>query len=313
MNAAMKIGFGLVAATAAVLVVGLVVREDGQMPEPGGKKVSAQRALAAGYTTVRHDGGPVVDGLQLHFEVQSDLDVDGNVHDCSLSIVNVSNEPITFVSDDFPSDKERVDYAETVGSHLGFAIYPEDPPLSYQSCAPSHWAKVRPYTLAPGDDLTVRSVITGRDLTWEGGSRERYTFAADGFYLVRAVLDIKMENGRSTRLWSNEQPYIIGGTYRRPKLPAIRLFDCDEAAGTVSLDAGSDLGVEVGDRYVVYRMLGEGWVLEVTKTRDQTSVARVSRLDRGLRASGTNGSTQESIQHPVRGEMARLMMNLEGR
>lgn len=231
--------------------------------------------------------GPEKDGLRLRLVVENNPKTIDR-HTINLEIINVSDKPITLVGIDEVGKKDS-QYADYLQSVTKFDVYPRVLPQYFQINVSSDPA--RPTAIIePGKSLIAKWELKGRRLTayevcWG------IEFPTVGRFDVRADLLLeRTEPGKplppvhaleyiersQVHLWSNAQPFIVGGSTKAPKCCAAAVTKADAEKGTIYLDGCGTLnGIKAGDHFRIDMPMRARYDLEIVACAEFGAYAKM--------------------------------------
>jgi hypothetical protein len=253
--------------------------------------------------------GPENSGLRLRLVVANPPPGGPAEHDMRLEVLNVGKEPVTLVTEWRLGAVGAGDYAQYLEEATTFTAVPEV--LVRVFCVGGGGDPVQVDALiGPGRSFVSEWRVKGRTLSSFVAQRG-LTFPADGRFLVRAHVTVKTSAGRYVRLWSNEQPFIVGGRDAAPRQCVARVLPHHGNKGkqNVVLDVGTVGGAKVGDVFRVPAYKRGYWDLHLTHVyRDDStaSVARKSYYEDGrLRLPDLPGRGMEAELRPEKEDPGR--------
>ena len=215
------------------------------------------------------DPGPEKDGLRLRLVVKK-LDQKKG-HHVQLEVLNVGKDAITLIGQfSIENDKNYEDYLREAAY---FTSYPEVLPTPFSISAAPRESPQPTAKISPGHSLAARWTTEDNII---GGGRETghdLTFVRNGLFLVRAHLTLRTAADKSIKLWSNEQPFIVGGSRQAPKACAATVTHAGEKITNIRLDVGRHDGIQVGDIFEVGHAKTKLWGLKITAVTDRSSTA----------------------------------------
>jgi len=226
-------------------------------------------ASAHGQSPSLPDPGPEKDGLRLRLVVKQ-LDQKKG-HHVQLEVLNVGKDAITLIGQfSIENDKKYEDYLREAAY---FTSYPGVLPTPFSTKGSERKSPQPTATLASGDSLVAKWTTVDNVI---GGGRETghdLTFVRDGFFLVRAHLNLRTDDDKSMKLWSNEQPFIVGGSRQAPKACAATVIHDGKEMKFVRLDVGTLDGIQVGDVFEVGHAKTTLWGLKITAVTERSSTS----------------------------------------
>ena len=220
--------------------------------------------------------GPQNGGLRLRFVAHSSHEDGADRHDMRLDLINVGDEPV-ILETKFIYEEEGQYVEDYLRLKVTFTSVPEVMRFGRgQTGGTSRESPQPKKVIEPGGYLPVFWTVEGNVLgSWQ-------PFRRPGIHLIRAHLDVPLADDTQVRLWSNEQPIVIGGVQRAAAASTATVIHSDEAAKMVSLNVGTLDGVKVGELFRVSRPMQGYWTLKVKEVSDYTSRAEVSSHFRGI-------------------------------
>lgn len=224
--------------------------------------VRASKASAAAESPL---GGPIVHGLQLRFEIKNPTEGVGP-HSFRLSLVNVSDATIELKYRQSSRDtREVMPFQDVMRHDVGFSSFPEIERDSFQTLGTFDETFVdRASRLLPGENIEISWVCDDERVAVPSGSFGKYaqlTPLTNGLFLVRAMLDVETADGGPLTIWSNECPFVVGGSTEAPKAHVAQVTPRYNEPSMYWISVGASEGVEIGD---VYRRGGYEYLREFT-------------------------------------------------
>ncbi|MHC4252939.1 MAG: hypothetical protein ACYS9X_27795 [Planctomycetota bacterium] len=223
----------------------------------------------------RPAGGPENSGLRLRLVVTNPEPGGTEEHDVRLELLNVGNEPVTVVT---RWHYERGgDYAAYLRSASTFTTVPEV--LSYGMRTGGRFRKSPQVEaeIGPEGGIVSEWRVRGRRIFSPSASRG-LSFPVGGRFLMRAHATVRTRAGKDVRVWSNEQPFVVGGRDSAPRrCVATVLYHGGEGEQNVGLDVGSVGGAKVGDVFRLQMGVRGHWDLHLTSVDREQSMASVAR------------------------------------
>ena len=221
-------------------------------------------------------------------------------HHVQLEVLNVGKDAITLIGQfSIENDKTYSDYLREAAY---FTSYPEVLPTPFSTKGSERESPQPTATISPGDSLVAKWTTEDNII---GGGRETghdLTFVRKGLFLVRAHLTLRTADDKSIKLWSNEQPFIVGGSRQAPKACAARVIHAGEKVTNIRLDVGRHDGIQVGDIFEVGHAKTKLWGLKITAVTDRSSTAT-------LIGEAAMGYTRDAAPHV--GSKARFVRAAE--
>jgi hypothetical protein len=266
-----------------LLVPVLAVAED-QLPEPG----------------------PENKGLRLRLLVENDISM-VDEHTVSVEILNVSDKAITLVgSAGVKSFEDHLPGATT------FNVYPAVLSHGFQIGVGDDPARPE-VTIMPAKSFLAKWPIKGRLLSahhkcWG------LSFPTSGRFDIRAeltldlkvegevrpVIDLDNETRSRIHIWSNSQPFVVGGSNKAPKGCVGTVIMGDAEKKTVFLDGlGTFNDTQPGDRFRIDLPMRGYWDLEIEKCYANRATAKVIKPE--------NSNHKDMPAFPERGMSAGLL------
>lgn len=242
-----SVGLALVGLS-ALAWAGVVVLRD---RDTGSAALAIHQASPAAETP---SGGPIVHGLQLRLAVDNPPDGIGP-HSVQVFLVNVSDSVVELKYRQSSEDTRDVrPYQDVMRHDVGFSSFPEISRDSFQSIAgPSDETFIdRAHRLLPGERVDISWESDDERITVPNGSLGKYsrlTPCTNGLFLVRAMFDVETADSGPLTIWSNECPFVVGGSTEAPKAHVARLTPRYNEPSMFWLGVGATDGVEVGDVY----------------------------------------------------------------
>ncbi len=206
--------------------------------------------------------GPEKEGLRVRLIVENNpIKIDA--HTIKLDILNVSTKPVTLVSEYFAEGTGKETYADWIKGNTTFAAFPEVVPSGYQTAAAFRTSPQVTTTIEPGASFSTQWDVFGgfnaSNVNW------MLSFPTTGLFDVRAELRLRTTDNRQISLWSNAQPFVVGGSKKAPKACTGVVSAVDKIKDTVSLEgAGESNGAQIGDRFYIRDGMQADYTLEVT-------------------------------------------------
>jgi hypothetical protein len=226
-------------------------------------------ASAHGQSASPPEPGPERDGLRLRLLIKKLDQKEG--HHVQLEVLNVGKDAITLIGQfSIENDKNYEDYLREAAY---FTSYPEVLPTPFSISAAPRESPQPTATISPGDSLVAKWTTVDNVI---GGGRETghdLTFVRNGLFLVRAHLILRTADDKSIKLWSNEQPFIVGGSEQAPKACAASVIHDGKEMKFVRLDVGTLDGIQVGDIFEVGHAKTTLWGLKITAVTERSSTA----------------------------------------
>ncbi|MHC4502729.1 MAG: hypothetical protein ACYTFI_05430 [Planctomycetota bacterium] len=216
------------------------------------------------------DPGPASHGLRLRLIVTNPKPGEEEVHRIRLEVLNVGKAPVVLVAK-FVYERGG-DYAAYLRSAATFTTVPEVLSYTGQTAGRSRKSPQPEARIEPRGSLVSEWEIKGR--MFHSGGWE-LTIPTDGQFLIRAHVTVKTKAGEHVRLWSNEQPFVVGGVDTAPRQCVAKIWWVQREMNSVHLDVGAVDGASVGDVFRTYVPMRGRWDLEVTSVDRERSVASV--------------------------------------
>ena len=226
-------------------------------------------------------GGPVSHGLQLQFAVVNPPNGAG-LHSLRLTLQNVSDATVELkYRQSSYDDRDLMPYQDVMRNGVGFISFPEIAPDTPQTGAPPSDETFvdRVHRLLPGELVEVNWESDNERIGLPNESSRGYsrlTPCSTGLFLVRAVFDVETSDGGVLRLWSNECPFVVGGSLEPPKAHVARVWQRSQDNSTYSLNVGARDGVEIGDVYRKSANLEYHWEFTVKSVDERGAIAVIS-------------------------------------
>lgn len=222
--------------------------------------------ISLGATGGEIEAGPENHGLQLRFGITNG---ENDTRSFTLELRNKRKEAVE-LSTAWGYESDTGDFSEFVKKRVTFSTMPEVrwfPPQTFVGGKKPPQAVQR---VEVGGRFVV-SWTTNGPLLKEKKDAGVQSFASfpPGLYFVRAHLWVRQKEDY-VELWSNEQPFIVGGKQTAPKAPIGSITRVDAEKKTARLDIGSGAHVAPGDEYYIPVMASPTWKLKVTAV-DSTS------------------------------------------
>ena len=193
----------------------------------------------------------------------------------SVELINTGKEPMTLVARFAYEMKGNETYADFLRASLVFGSVPEVLPDTFQTGGRFRESSQPRATIAPGGSLSAKWSVEGNELSSDEMNQSS-RFPREGRYHVRARVWLKTLDGRTIKLWSNEQAFQVGDAPKAPSACAARVMMPDEAAGTARLNVGADDGVKEGETFRVVHSLRGHWELKVIEVGPEQSTVIVT-------------------------------------
>lgn len=224
--------------------------------------VHASQASAAAETPL---GGPIVHGLQLRFEIKNPTEGVSS-HSFRVALVNVSDATIELRYRQSSEDTGYVMPYEAAMRHgVGFSSFPEIERDSFQTIGRFGDTFIdRAHRLLPGENIEIGWACDDERVAVPNGSLGKYaqlTPLTNGLFLVRAMLDVETADGGPLTIWSNECPFVVGGSTEAPKAHVAQVTPRYNEPSMYWISVGATESVEIGD---VYRRGGYEYLREFT-------------------------------------------------
>lgn len=212
--------------------------------------------------------GPENAGLRLQLLVANHSDHE-EMHDVRLQVTNIGKDPVTLVGQFYYENDST--YRDFLREAAYFTSFPEVLPSPFSTKGSERRSPQPTATIAPGDSLVAEWKTRDNAI---GGGRETHqdlTFVRSGMFLVRAHLVVRTADDKFIKLWSNEQPFIVGGSRQAPQACAATVTKI--ADKVIQLDVGRYDGIRVGDVFEVGHPKTGSWSLKVSEVTGQTATA----------------------------------------
>ena len=251
---------------------------------------------------VMTEAGPENGGLRLRLIIEQAADAKNDERKIRLELMNVSDKEVELVAHEFY--EEDGDYADFFRSDVVFDTFP---PVMQDSAQTTGFERKSPQprlTLKPDESLTDEWKESGRRLKMPDGMLDAHynkapTFPSVGLYGVKARITVVTAKGKRLLLVSNEQQLSVRGSKSMPKYAVARIVSTNEEMESLSIDLGSDKGIEPGDKFTTTYNLGTSWritIRNVSSIHAEGTVEPIHRADR-----------PDVPTFPVKGAMATLI------
>lgn len=214
--------------------------------------------------------GPENAGLRLQLLVANHSDHE-ETHDVRLQVTNVGKDRVTLVGQFYYENDST--YRDFLREAVYFTSFPEVLPSPFSTKGSERRSPQPTATIAPGDSLVVEWKTRDNAI---GGGRETHqdlTFDRSGLFLVRAHLVVRTADDKFIKLWSNEQSFIVGGSWQAPQACAATVTKIADKEESIQLDVGIYDGIQVGDVFEVGHPKTRLWSLKVSEVTGQRATA----------------------------------------